>query len=184
MIISEKTKVFLKYFLIVLAVIALDQITKGLIIRKLPVWTEGPTLIGKDFLRLIHIRNKAAGFGIGSNLGGFARAVFIYLIPCALMGYLMYLLYNGESAGTASKLAKLSFCLIIGGGIGNLIDRIFRPQGVVDFIDVKFYGIFGWERWPAFNMADSCVVVGAALLVVSTLFFNKKKTKENKNRDN
>ena len=175
MVISEKTKNFLKYFLIVFAVIALDQITKGLIIWKLPIWTEGPTLIGKDFLRLIHIRNKAAGFGLGSNLGGFARAVFIYIIPCALMGYLTYLLYNGEKVGITTKLAKLSFCLIIGGGIGNLIDRIFRPQGVVDFIDVKFYGIFGWERWPAFNMADSCVVVGAILLVIATVFLREKK---------
>ena len=65
---------------------------------------------------------------------------------------------------------------IIGGGFGNLIDRIFRPAGVVDFIDVRFYGIFGLERWPTFNVADASVVVAGILLIVS---FILEKDKEN-----
>jgi signal peptidase II len=64
---------------------------------------------------------------------------------------------------------------IIGGGFGNLIDRFFRPDGVVDFIDVKFYGLFGLERWPTFNVADSAVVVCGSLLFISMLFFSVKK---------
>ena len=173
MVVSDRNRKFVKYLLLILAVIAFDQVTKWIVTATIPMWNEGPVLIGNDFLRLVHIRNKAAGFGLGSSLSGFARFVFIYFVPCALMAYLLYLLYRGEEAGIRSELEKISFCLIIGGGIGNLIDRTFRPSGVVDFIDVKFYGIFGMDRWPAFNMADSCVVVGAILLVISTIFVNR-----------
>ena len=69
---------------------------------------------------------------------------------------------------------------IIGGGIGNLIDRIFRAEGVVDFIDVKFYGLFGMERWPTFNVADSAVVVCGILLIVSFIAMTIKDIKSKK----
>jgi signal peptidase II len=62
---------------------------------------------------------------------------------------------------------------IIGGGVGNLIDRVFRPEGVVDFIDVRFFGLFGLDRWPTFNVADSSVVVCGALLAASILAHRK-----------
>jgi signal peptidase II len=55
---------------------------------------------------------------------------------------------------------------ILGGGLGNLIDRIFRPEGVVDYLSFKFYGMFGLERFPAFNVADSSIVVSGILLVI------------------
>ena len=64
---------------------------------------------------------------------------------------------------------------IVGGGLGNIIDRIFRSEGVVDFIDVKFYGLFGLERWPTFNVADAAVVVCGVLLFASFIFNEKKK---------
>ena len=66
---------------------------------------------------------------------------------------------------------------IIGGGLGNLIDRFFRKEGVVDFIDVKFYGLFGLERWPTFNVADSAVVVFGLILVISFIVTSIKETK-------
>jgi signal peptidase II len=74
-------------------------------------------------------------------------------------------------------------CGVLGGGFGNIFDRIFRPQGVVDFIDVKFYGILGMERFPTFNVADSFVMVCAILLVISVINQvskeEKKKSEEN-----
>ena len=63
---------------------------------------------------------------------------------------------------------------IIGGGMGNIIDRIFRPNGVVDYISVKFYGIFGMERWPTFNIADASVVVCCLYLLVTIIFIKDK----------
>jgi signal peptidase II len=62
---------------------------------------------------------------------------------------------------------------LIGGGAGNIIDRIFRSDWVVDFISLKVYGLFGFERWPTFNVADSTVVVAGILLIISILFGKK-----------
>ena len=74
-----------------------------------------------------------------------------------------------------TRLQRWAVAGILGGGTGNLIDRIFRSSGVVDFIDVKFFGIFGLERWPTFNIADSAVVV-CALLLASSFLFQREKT--------
>jgi signal peptidase II len=63
----------------------------------------------------------------------------------------------------------------VGGGLGNVIDRIFRSEGVVDFLSFKFYGLFGFERWPTFNVADSSVVVCAVLLVISTILVDSRR---------
>jgi signal peptidase II len=79
-----------------------------------------------------------------------------------------------------TKLQRWAIAGIVGGGIGNLIDRIFRPEGVVDFIDVKFYGLFGMERWPTFNVADSAVVVCGILLIVSFIAMTIKDSKSKK----
>jgi len=67
-------------------------------------------------------------------------------------------------------------CGILGGGFGNLIDRFFRSEGVVDFIDVKFYGLFGLERWPTFNIADAAIVVCAFGLFIM-IFLQERKEK-------
>ena len=69
-------------------------------------------------------------------------------------------------------------------GFGNIFDRIFRPEGVVDFIDVKFYGLFGMERFPTFNVADSFVMVCAILLVISVISQVAKEEKKNKSEEN
>ena len=77
-----------------------------------------------------------------------------------------------------TALQRWAIAGIAGGGIGNLIDRFFRFEGVVDFIDVKFYGLFGMERWPTFNVADSAVVVCGILLVASFIFTIKDLKKD------
>ena len=70
--------------------------------------------------------------------------------------------------------------VIVGGGLGNIIDRIFRPDGVIDFIDVKFFGIFGLNRWPTFNVADASVVVCGILMIISFCITFSKDSKKNK----
>ena len=72
---------------------------------------------------------------------------------------------------------------IVGGGLGNLIDRFFRPAGVVDFIDVKFYGLFGLDRWPTFNVADAAVVVCGILMVVSFIVTSIRESKAQKSEE-
>jgi signal peptidase II len=69
-----------------------------------------------------------------------------------------------------TRVQRWAVAGIIGGGFGNMIDRLFRPEGVVDFIDVRFYGLFGLERWPTFNVADSSVVVAGIVMAASFIF--------------
>ena len=82
--------------------------------------------------------------------------------------FLICFIYKNKAELT--KLQTHSLLLILAGGTGNLIDRLFRGA-VVDFIDVGYKEIY---RWPAFNIADSCVCIGVTLFIISLLFFNKK----------
>ena len=75
-----------------------------------------------------------------------------------------------------TRLQRWAIAGIFGGGIGNLIDRIFRPEGVVDWIDFRFYGILGWERFPTFNIADGTTTVCGTILVVTILFHRPATT--------
>ena len=64
-----------------------------------------------------------------------------------------------------------------------MIDRFFRAEGVVDFIDVKFYGLFGLERWPTFNIADASVVIAFASLILYSFFKKNKETSSEKKKN-
>ena len=98
------------------------------------------------------------------------KMVFFSLLPLVILGLIAFYLFKTD---TLTHLQRWAACGILGGGAGNLVDRIFRPLGVVDFIDVKFYGLFGLDRWPTFNIADSAIVVCGFLLVIS--FLSTKK---------
>jgi len=157
-------------------VIILDQVTKFIIANNWPIDRHNiiADVFNNGFLRIIHVRNPAIAFSLGNNLPDFIKPIAFIILPILVLGFLIwYFLKSNEF----SLLQRWTAAGIIGGGMGNLIDRIFRPQGVVDFIDVKFYGIFGWERWPTFNFADASVVVCCILLFI-TLLLDFKKTKK------
>ncbi len=151
-----------------LCVVFLDQLSKFLIVKFIPLFQVEYSFFN-DFLRIIHVRNTAIAFSFGRNFPPTIKLILFIIIPIIfLFLLLLYVIRTKEM----TKLETFSLSLIIGGGFGNLIDRIFR-EGVVDFIDVKFYGLFGFERWPTFNVADSCVVIGVILMII-TLFLEKK----------
>lgn len=149
------------------AAVLLDQLTKELILKVLP--KEGSFLtdvFGNGILWIVHQRNKAIAFSIGDGLPDLARGILFVVVPVlVLLGLVVYYFRSKEF----SPLQRWAVMAILGGGIGNLIDRIFRPDGVVDFISVKFYGLLGFERWPTFNLADTFVVTGGILLLLSVL---------------
>ena len=154
-------------------VIVLDQITKMLVVRFIPVNTIGTQFFG-DFLRIIHVRNPGVAFSVGAGLSYSVRRILFSIVPVVVL-ILVLVIYFRNSDFT--KLQRWAICGIIGGGFGNIIDRIFRPAGVVDFIDVKFYGLFGFDRWPTFNAADSAVVVCGILLIISFIITIVKESK-------
>ena len=165
-------------FLLTLGIIVLDQITKFLVVAYIePVYERGFYIeVFGEVFRLIHARNPGIAFSMGAGLPEGVRGVLFTLFPLAVIVVLA--LYYLRNAGSFSSLERWSVAGIIGGGLGNLIDRVFRPAGVVDFLDVKFYGIFGLERWPTFNVADASVVVCGTLLVVSILLKEMRENNE------
>ena len=153
-------------FLLTLLIVLLDQLTKLLIVRNLELVYEGGRIIEVfgEVVRIIHARNPGIAFSIGDGLPGPVRSVLFIVVPVFAMAGIAIYAWKSEEF---TRLQRWFVAGVLGGGVGNIFDRIFRPAGVVDFIDVKFYGLFGLERWPTFNVADSSVVVCGILLVLS-----------------
>lgn len=134
-------------------VAALDVVTKEMARNRL-LPEHLPREVVGDFLRLTLVYNPGAAFGL--HLGMYSRWIFTVLTIGAL--WILIRLYMSTSKGDRIRVAALG--LVIGGAIGNLINRLWSERGVVDFIDVGFDS----ARWPTFNFADVGVSVGAFLL--------------------
>ena len=131
----------------------LDIITKELARTRLAPEHFPRELLG-DFFRLTLVYNPGAAFGL--NVGPYSRSIFTVLTIGAL--WILIRLYKSTAEGDRVRVAALS--LVIGGALGNLINRLWSERGVVDFLDVGL----GASRWPTFNFADVGVSVGAFLL--------------------
>ncbi len=161
-------------------VILLDQITKMLVVKNIPrlsVYNDGCVInVFGDFFRLIHVRNNAVAFSMGSSLPDNVRHILFGIMPLIVI-VLVFVIYFRNNEFTT--LQRWAICGILGGGIGNLIDRFFRPEGVVDFLDV-YFPFFGLQRWPTFNVADSAVVVCGILFIISYIVLAvQEKNKQN-----
>ncbi len=136
-----------------LVVILLDMVSKY-IVSKLLIVNESVMII-KNFFNITYVRNTVSAFSIFSG-NTFLVMVISFMI---IMGIILYIRKNKPS----NKIEKISYSLILGGAIGNFIDRIIYGY-VRDFIEID---IFGWD-YPIFNLADVFVVVGVILLVIAT----------------
>jgi signal peptidase II len=140
---------------IIFGIVFFDFLTKILIQQNFLLYQQ-VQIIG-DYLRLTYIYNPGAAFGI--RVGPYSREIFLVLSIIALAALAaMYWVTPARD-----KVRLVAIALICGGAIGNLIDRVRSPRGVVDFIDV---GI-GDLRWPVFNIADIAVTTGAIFLALS-----------------
>lgn len=151
------------------AVFFLDQLTKYLIVKNIPPFSIGASFFG-DILRIIHVSNEGIAFSVGDSLPSHVRSLLFAVAPCIVI-LLVFVIYFRNKDFTYFQ--RWMICGVLGGGLGNLFDRIFRSEGVVDFIDVKFYGLFGLDRWPTFNVADAAVVVCGIALALSFLLVIK-----------
>lgn len=146
-------------------VILLDQAAKLVVVLVIPRG-RGVSVID-DFFRIIHVQNPAIAFSIGRSLeAGTQRTLFGFLPLVVIVLLFLYYLFTREPL---TGLQRWTFAALLGGGLGNYVDRIFRPAGVVDFLDFRFYGLLGMERWPTFNLADATVVVSGIILFISFL---------------
>jgi len=138
--------------LVIALVIASDQLSKLWIRTNLAIGESLPLI---DRLSLIHIRNTGSAFGLLAN----QTFLIIVISIAALLFILLFLRYLSP----ATTLIIISIGLIMGGALGNLIDRL-RFGSVTDFIYFRLWGNF---HWPAFNIADASIVVGVCLLIYS-----------------
>lgn len=159
-------------------VLVLDQITKMAVVANIKPGRIGWSAFG-DFFWLVHQKNTGAAFSMGDSLSQGLRITILILIPIALMVALCVYYFKTNDL---SRIQRWALCGILGGGVGNILDRIFRPDGVIDFLSVKFYGLFGLERWPTFNVADSAVVVCGILLVLAGFFTGSGLTDSGKSK--
>ena len=157
-------------------VFVLDQSTKFLIVKTIPPYTIGASFFG-DFLRIIHVYNPGIAFSMGNSLPDTLRGLLFAIIPLIVLVIVLAIYFRNDDFTFFQRWAVAG---IIGGGLGNIYDRFFRPEGVVDFIDVKFYGLFGLERWPTFNVADAAVLICGFLLIISFIRAMIQESKEQK----
>jgi len=161
-------------------VILVDQITKAIIASNWPIVPPARyvfinDVFNNDFLQIIHVRNTAIAFSLGVGIPDVIKPAAFVVLPLLVLGVLFWYYLSSSDFGRMQRWAVAG---ILGGGMGNIIDRIFRSDGVVDFISVKFYGLFGWERWPTFNVADSSVVVCCILLLITIIIDSVNKKPE------
>jgi len=153
-----------------LCIFGLDQLTKFLIVKFIPPFSIGASFF-KGFLRIIHVSNPGIAFSVGDSLPGMLRGLLFAFLPLVILGIVISIYFRNT---TFTRLQRWCISGILGGGFGNLFDRIFRSEGVIDFIDIKFYGIFGLDRWPTFNLADMSVIICGVLLILSFMITIKK----------
>ena len=146
----------LPWLALALLVVFLDQVTKVLIERTFDYGDVRPVT---DFFNLVLTYNKGAAFSFLANAGGW-QGKFLTIVGLAASVFILYLLARHGH----QRLFALALALILGGAIGNVIDRIVYGH-VIDFLDFHWGG---WH-WPAFNVADSAIVGGAGLLILDEL---------------
>lgn len=149
-------------------VVVIDQITKA-IIDSAMFLHESIVIIG-GFFNITYIRNPGAAFGFLAQASPPFRHVFFIAVTLAAILLILYYLAKSKREET---LLVSSLALILGGAVGNLIDRL-RVGEVIDFLDVYA----GVHHWPAFNFADASISLGAALLILMMVRGGGAKTKE------
>jgi len=155
---------FITWMVVALVVVAADQLTKWAIIEWVALYEKVPL---NSFINITHQRNPGAAFSFLADAGGWQRWFFVVLsagVSCVFTVWLWRIRNQGQAVLVAG------IALVLGGAIGNLIDRIMLGY-VTDFIQVWF----GNWAFPSFNIADAAISVGAALMIIDALFFSGRE---------
>src|SRR5437588_1777109 len=148
------------HFLIAVSIVFLDRVAKWVIAKEIPLHDSIQVI--PDFFRLTHVENRGAAFGLFAESPSEWKIAVLVLFSIVALVIVSALLWRNSHALTMTGSA---LALILGGAVGNLWDRLVSGH-VVDFLD--FY--VDSYHWPAFNVADSAIVIGAVLLVAEILF--------------
>ena len=149
----------LAYALMTLSVVFLDQATKAMVVSRMTLYSSAPVIPG--LFQITLVTNRGALFGLFHDLPDPFRSTLFTAVPLLAIALMFVFQYRTTIHDLATQAG---LALILGGALGNLIDRI-RLGYVIDFLDV----FVGEHHWPAFNVADSCICVGVACLVFDLL---------------
>ena len=152
----------LPWFGLALAIIAADQLVKWVVLGR---FAPGEQRVVTDFFNLVLVFNKGAAFSLFAQAPGWQAPLFIGFALVA-SGVVSWLLVKDPH----KRLFCLGLALILGGALGNVIDRL-RFGHVVDFLDFHAFG----AHFPVFNVADSAITIGAALLILDGFVFHEKR---------
>ncbi|HEY6309058.1 MAG TPA: signal peptidase II [Candidatus Angelobacter sp.] len=157
-----------KYHIIIAAsVVLLDRLSKWLVAQKIAP-QDGVDVV-PGFFRLTHVQNQGAAFGLFSDSPSEWKVGMLILFSVAALAVVSALLWKNGNAMNATAIA---LSLVFGGALGNLWDRVSSGR-VIDFLDIYYRS----HHWPAFNLADSAIVIGA-LLLLSEIFLAPQEEKE------
>ena len=145
-----------------LLLLAFDQFSKSLIRNNFVIGESWPE---NGILRITHVTNTGASFGLFANQSTILAILSITIV----IGIVIII----RKLTPITKLSMIASGLVIGGAVGNLIDR-FRLGYITDFIDVRLWGNF---HWPVFNLADSAIVIGTTIFTIS-LFLLRTREKQ------
>jgi signal peptidase II len=148
------------------AIVALDQLTKVMILSRFRLGES--YIVIENFFNLTFVKNFGAAFGFLAQSHPEFREIFFLTMPPAAMIVIFFLL---RSAQASDKIQILSLSSIMGGAVGNYIDRL-RFRYVVDFLDFHWFNQYSW---PAFNIADSAIVIGVGVLMIQMFLDGRKK---------
>lgn len=153
---NTQSAVWTKWLGISGIVFVLDQFTKYLITTNFADY-ESKTIL--PFFNLVLTYNKGAAFSFLHSASGWQREFFI-AITIIITAALLWMMKSNKQ----NRLLLTALSLVIGGAVGNLYDRVMHGQ-VTDFIQIHAMGLWNLPPWPAFNIADSAICIGAALLI-------------------
>ncbi|MGB4782089.1 signal peptidase II [Candidatus Methylomirabilis sp.] len=157
----------MRFYAVALTVILLDQVSKLLIQATMPLGHSIPII--SDLFAIVHVMNPGAAFGLLADQAAWIRGPFFIGISLLAIGFILY--YRHRRVDD-HPLALLGLSLILGGAVGNLVDRL-RIGKVIDFIDVHYYQY----HWPAFNVADSAITIGVSLMML-TLILDERRERD------
>ena len=156
---------FIAWMVVATVIVVADQATKWAIIEWVPLYDRVPI---NDFVNLTHQKNTGAAFSFLADAGGWQRWFFVVL---ATIVSVVIAVWIWRIRKEGQVLLSIGLSLVLGGAVGNLIDRV-RLGYVTDFIQVWF----GSWAFPSFNVADAGISVGAAFLIIDALFFSGRNT--------
>lgn len=154
-----------KLLFISVVIVALDQITKSIILNSLELYREIRIIPG--FFHITHAHNPGGAFGFLANQSPAVRIVVFLFISTLALGFILYFYHKTPDT---HKLLAAGFALIFGGAVGNLIDRV-RFGTVVDFLSfyIPVIPLKLFNPWPTFNIADSAITIGMSVFVYHIL---------------